>query len=434
MYPTWLHHPRAALHVTCVYLYCPTMSSIISTPMVSTSDALIAVAENILANVDSLSSIEIAKRGRRYKFLNDSFQRVTEEDKHLIVHPDAPEEKISVVSAYKILKNIDPEIFVSHKDLCLLIIGLALALEENHWYEEENSSVINYRFLSFSYGEEDKSAAMELLSMVTPEHLEKIYVVVYCSKLNFLHTDHHIGTSLEGDQLRHYMTEFLGAEALELETVLTALKCFVHWANIKGLLYKLQVPNIDLSEESKQRFDKFPDPPQDLVNAVYDRFPSGNSKYSLLTKLIDILRKYKFSYLVPYPTGIEYDYLWLIELCENIKADPARYHFRCGVKKLTKNPANLAELAQANAKLLKALLEYVALVLNVFDVPNSEFILQSTRLPKFLEDLVTRHADIYTQLMSVREIIDEYESKGWTLDDIVARFREDQRSIWDADR
>lgn len=410
------------------------MSIAMSAPMVSTSDALIAVSENILANVDSLSSMEIAKRGRRYKFLNDSFQRVTEEDKHLIVHPDAPGEKISVVSAYQILKKIDPEIFVSHKDLCLLIIGLALALEENHWYEEENSSVINYRFLSFTFAEEDKSAAMELLSMVTPQHLEKICVVVYCSKLNFLHTDHHIGTSLEGEHLRRYMTEFLGAEALELETVLTALKCFVHWANIKGLLYKLQVPNIDLSEESKQRFDKFPDPPQDLVDAVYERFPSGNSKYSLLSKLIEILRQYKFSTLVPYPTGHEYDYLWLMELCENIRADPAGYHFRCGVKKLTNSPANVTEIAQAHSKLLKMLLEYVALVLNVFDVPNSEFILQSTRLPRFLEDLVSKHADIYKQMMDIREIIDEYECKGWTLDDIVARFRDGQRSIWDADR
>ena len=109
--------------------------------MLTTSDALIAVADSILGNISQLGSVEITKKRRRYKFINNTFQRIQKEDKHLIINPDEPDKGFAVLLAYRILESVSPDIFSCHKDLCLVIIGVARELERNGWCEEENSII-----------------------------------------------------------------------------------------------------------------------------------------------------------------------------------------------------------------------------------------------------------------------------------------------------
>lgn len=389
--------------------------------MTSTSDALIAIADDILARIDHLSAVQISKKGRKYKFVNNNFQRVREEDKHLIVYPEDLDQQLSTILAYNILLNVAEDIFEAHRDLCLSIVGAARELEVNGWYEEENSSVINYKVLKFTYEEHEREKALEFANEVTPEHLEKAFTLLYCAKLNFLHTDHHIGTKLEGLHIRYYVEEFYGPEALDLSSVLVALKSFVHWANIKGVLHKLEVPNIDLEPEVVAKFASFPDPPEELRSHVYDRYPSGTSKYSLMRKAVDILADFHYSKLVPYPQQSEFELNWLFELCHNIESDPAKYHLRSVAKRLSKDPVNLNELSHQHAKKSKSLLSYISLVLNVFNDTGGEFLLQNSKIPHFSDELIEQWAELYKELVNVSNNIDEYEMKCWDEEDIVSR-------------
>lgn len=399
--------------------------------MATTSDALIAVADEILARVDHLSAVQISKKGRKYKFVNNNFQRVREEDKHLIVYPEDLDKNLSTVLAYEILRNISEDIFETHTDLCLSIVGAARELEVNGWYEEENSLVINYRVLKANFNDVDRETALLFAQNVTREHLNRAYILLYCAKLNFFHTDHHIGTKLEGAHVRQYVEEFYGEEALELHMVLVALKSFVHWANIKGLLYKLEVPNIDLDKDAIQKFSTFPDPPEELLSHVYDRYPSGTSKYSLMRKAMDILADFDYSKLVPYPQGEEFDMKWLFDLCHNIESDPVRYHLRSVAKRLSKDPVNLQDLANQHAKSAKCLLSYISLVLNVFHDSGGEFLLQNSKIPNFSDDLIGQWPDLYENLVKISNKIDEYEEKSWDSDDIVSRLFDGSRNVYD---
>lgn len=393
--------------------------------MTSTSDALIAVANDILARVDHLSAVQISNKGRKYKYVNNNFQRVREEDKHLIVYPEDLDQHFSTLLAYSILSNIADDIFETHRDLCLSIVGAARELEVNGWYEEENSSVINYKVSRVSFGAEERKAALEFAAGVTPDHLHRAYILLYCAKLNFLHTDHHVGTKLEGVYVQQYVQDFYGPDALELPTVLVALKSFVHWANIKGLLYKLEVPNIDLDEAGIAKFDKFPNPPEELLSHVYDRYPSGTSKYLLMRKAMDILADFKYSKLVPYPKGEQFDMHWLFELCHDIESDPARYHLRSVAKRLSKNLVNLNELSNQYSKQTKGLLAYISLVLNVFSGTGGDFLLQNSKIPHFSDDLINLLPGVYEELVKASNRIEEYEMKQWDDDDIVSRLYSD---------
>lgn len=399
--------------------------------MASTSDALIAVADEILARVDHLSAVQISKKGRKYKFVNNNFQRVREEDKHLIVYPEDLDEHLSTVLAYDILKNISEDIFETHTDLCLSIVGAARELEVNGWYEEQNSSVINYKVLRFSIDESERAKAVLFAQNITSEHLRRAYILLYCAKLNFFHTDHHIGAKLEGTHVRHYVEEFYGEEALEHPTLLIALKSFVHWANIKGLLHKLQVPNIYLDKVAVQRFSSFPDPPEDLLEHVYDRYPSGTSKFSLIRKAVDILADFKYSTLVPYPKDEGFDLKWLFDLCHNIESDPARYHLRSVAKRLSENPVNLQDLANQHSRSSKCLLSYISLVLNVFHDTGGEFLLQNSKIPAFSDELIGQWFELYQDLLRVSNKIDEYEEKSWDSEDIVSRLFDGSMNLYD---
>lgn len=399
--------------------------------MVTTADALVATADAILARIDPLSAMEISKKGRKYKFVHSTFQRIREEDKHLVVHPQDLSAQLATVLAHSILCGIGGDLFTRFRDLSLSIVGCARELERNHWYEEENSLVINFRVLKVAYDDAARAAALDFAAAATPQHLGMGYVLLYCAKLNFLHTDHHVGTRLEGHHMREYVEQYYGADALELAEVLTALKCFVHWANIKGVLWKLQVPHMDVDAALAARFALFPDPPEALVAAVYDRYPSGTSKYSLVRKLMDILGDFCYARLVPWPQGAAFRLEWLFDLCHSIEADPARYHLRSQAKRLHADPVSLQDLSQRHDSAVRALLLAVALVLNTFPNTGGEHLLQNSKLPPFSDALIAQHEAYYAQLLDVSNRIDEYELKGWLPDDIVQRLYSGQPNVHD---
>ncbi|ODV68322.1 hypothetical protein HYPBUDRAFT_146914 [Hyphopichia burtonii NRRL Y-1933] len=390
--------------------------------MVSASDALITISDNILNQIDELNRVEYNKKGRKYKFVNNNFQRIREEDKHLIIYPENLEENLSIISSYSILTNInDGAILNEFHDFCLSIIGVAKLLEINQWYEEENSSVINYKISKFQYDESLKEQALNYYSNKNESHLEMGLNLLVCAKLNFLHTDHHIGTKLEGYYMKHFINKYFGIEALNSNDVLVALKSFVHWGNIKGILYKLEVPNINIDEELKLKFDKFPDPLQELKLNVYDRYPSGTSKYSLIRKSIDILADYRFSKLIPYPTDETFDLNWIYDLCHNIETNPIKYHLRSSIKGLCVDSVNLNELSANHSKQIKNLLNFISLIINIFDNTGGEFLLQNSKIPKFNDNLINNNKEFHDQLIDIKFQIDQYEQKNWDADDIILR-------------
>ncbi|KAK6458395.1 uncharacterized protein RJT20DRAFT_31372 [Scheffersomyces xylosifermentans] len=394
-----------------------------SSVMVSSSEALIAVADNILNSIADLNKVEYNKKGRKYRFVNNNFQRIREEDKHLIICPEDPSLNLSSISAFYILYNINNgEILQQFPDFCLSIIGVARKLEMEKWNEVENSSVVHYNNARFD-PMVIKDLALSYLEdyEIQPRHIEMGLNLMLCAKLNFLHTDHHIGTKLEGYYMKHYVQDYYGPEALESSDVLVALKSFVHWGNIKGFLYKLDVPNINVSQELIDNFASFPEPSAELKASVYDRYPSGTSKYSLIRKSIDILGDWKYSKLIPFPTSEEYDLSWLYALCHDIETDPIRYHLRSVAKGMCLEPVNLTELTNTHSHQVKSLLELISLIINIFHDTGGEFLLQNSKIPKLTNKLIESNKELYQTLLGVCDGIDNYEEKDWDSDDIVIR-------------
>lgn len=400
--------------------------------MISTADALVIVADSILDKISQLGPVEITKKGRKYKFINNTFQRIQKEDKHLIINPDNLDKRFAVLLAYRILHGISPAILSEFRDLSLVIIGVAQELEKNGWYEEENSSVINYKQLKFVYVDETARSAFEFARHVTPRHLEIGFNLLYCSKLNFFHTDHHIGTRLEGLHMRNYVEEYFGPGSLELPEVLTALKSFVHWGNIKGLLYKLDVPNMELNDEFKLRYSLLPDPPQLLKDYVYARPPSGTSKYFLVRKALNCIMDSPYSQLIPYPQDLEsMEPKSIYKLCHDIQKDPVSYHLRADVKLLAACSVNLSDLSQKYEKNVKVLLQVIGMIINTFPNEGFEPLMQHSKVPKLTDQPQETHKEYFTQLVTIHERITDYEEKGWALDDIVSRLKCEEESMYD---
>lgn len=402
------------------YFFTPALSRH-SVPMTTLSDAMVVVSDSILGKISGLSLAEIVKRGRKYRFVKSSFHRVKDEDKHLVINPSLLADHVSTVLAYSIIKAIDANLFSEYRDLCLAIIGVARQLEENDWYENENSSVVALNDSNAITNPDLIEEARLLVQEVTPAHVVQGCNILYCSKLNFLHTDHHIGTTFEGIYLRKYVEEYYGSEALELPEVLAAIKSFVHWGNIRYLLYKLGVPHMKLDDSLVHKFSTFPDPPQELKDCVYERFPSGTSKYSMLSNVIDMIADSKYSKVIPYPPDDNFDVAWLYDLCDDIERDPIRYHLRSIVKDLSKDPVNLNELSQVNHDKIDTMLRYVSLILNTILSAESGGLAQNSRLPVFSDALISAHEDYFKKLVDLQNSIEEYEQKGWDEDDIVLR-------------
>ncbi|KAG7660605.1 uncharacterized protein J8A68_005871 [[Candida] subhashii] len=387
--------------------------------LLSTSDALVEVSDHILNTIDSLSKVEYNKKGRKYRFVNNQFQRIRQEDKYLIINPENLDDNLGLLSAFNILSNINNgEILDQFPEFCVTILGMAQVLERKKWYEEENHCVLHIKNAKYDPRELAQIADEYILDHpITDQHIEWGVNLMIASKLNFFHTDHHIGTKLEGLYMRQFIEEYFGEDALNSHDVLIALKSCVHWGNIKGILYKLEVPNLSLSQDIIENFASFPDPLPELKMNIYERYPSGTSKYSLIRKAIDLLCDWKYSKLVDIPPQIDFE--WIFELCHDIESDPIKYHLRSSTKQLCDNPVNLQELnVKYNAR-IKQLLNLISTIINIFPETGGEFLLQNSKIPKFTPDLISE--EYCAKLIKLQEQIESYEDKEWDVEDIVLR-------------
>ena len=394
----------------------------------STSDALIQYSDHILASIDNLLKVEYNKKGRKYRFVNNAFQRIRQEDKHLIICPEQLDLRLSFYSAFLILYNIGQgEILHQFPDFCCTILGLASKLELEHWYEEENSSILHLKNSKIDPRELIQEEADNFIQHhpITDKHITQGVNLLICSKLNFLHTDHHVGTKLEGVYLRNYIEEYFGQEALLSHDVLIALKSCVHWGNIRGVLYKLGVPHIKTTPELISRFASFPEPNDELKQNVYERYPSGTSKYSLLKKAMDILCEYRYARLIKLDTNI-FHIEWLYDLCRDIESNPIRYHLRAKTKQLcSMEPVNLSELTMKYSKSSQKLFQYIALIINVFSTQEMQFLMQNSKIPKLNQELIDAHPIFYKSLVDLSKKIEVYELKQWDTGDIIARLQQE---------
>lgn len=400
--------------------------------MVNSAKALIDISNQILESVDSINHVEYCKKGRKYKFVQDHFHRVRQEDKHLVVYPQNLNAKMGITLSYRILCGIeDGNLIHKYPDFCLSIVGVANELEVNRWYEEENTSVVNLKSakkdpLDF------REAALEYYKGVTADHISMGLELLLASKVNFIHTDHHIGAKLDSRYIKEKLCQFYGPEVVNDTGILVALKSFTHWGNIKGILYKLKVPSISISAEQLANFDRMPDPSQELIATVKERYPSGTSKYSLIKKGLEIYSDYKYAELIPFPKSLSCDLKWIFELCDDIENDPIRYHLRAATKNLCENPVNLSALNRQYALQTKSLLSVIALLINTFDDAGGEYLLQNSKLPKLDGSVIKEHHDYYTKLLDLRTQVRYYEEKEWDYNDIILRLKRNEFSILNA--
>lgn len=404
----------------------------------NTSDALVYFAEHIESSLEGLGKQEYATKGRRYKFLDNNFQRIREVDKHLVVFPEQLGRKISVILAYDIIQRIDPHLLEDFPDFVSCMVGFAWELERLGLLENENSSITHYKDC-VSYGFlEYEHQALKWHSKVQSKHIQWVANLQYCAKINFLHTDHHMGTKVEDQFIKRYLDEYFGPEALESATLITALKSFVHWGNIKGMLYKLGLPNVNISEEIKAKYDKFPDPAPEILQHVHDRYPSGTSRIALIKKALEIFGKnWKYSALLAYPppytlgANEQVDIEWVYKVCHAIREDPLRYHLRSQVKDLHVQPVNLQELNKKYQREIDMAYSYIAVLIHAFSNAGGEFLMQIPRVPP-VEKLLLTSPEVesyYKQCVSMSQNIEDYEAKGWDSDDIVVRLRANQFSL-----
>lgn len=385
----------------------------------NSSETLVQISDHILNSLNSLNKLEYSKNGRKYKFVNNGFQRIKQEDKHLVINVDDLSMKSAIISSYSILSNIsNGELIEEYPEFCLCIIGVARQLELNGWYESSN--VINYT-PAINYSDQLKKDAINFSLKITDDHITKGFNLLASSKINFFHTDHHLGTKIYGFYLIKYMKDYFGPDSINDGNILLALKSFFHWGNIKMVLYKLEMSNIKLSQTERESYENAPDLPEELKEEIWSKYPSGTSKYSLIRKSLDLIADFEFASLIEYPQSEDLDLFWLYNLCHEIESNPVVYHLRSQSKNLTHDAVNLNELSNKYNKQIKALLSLISIIITTFEL-NYEFLNKNSKIPGF-NSIKGDYQDLINSYSNTASKIQNYKSKGWSDDDIILRLK-----------
>lgn len=395
--------------------------------MASTADALIAVLRHVLDCVHDLNRIEYVNRGRKYRYVNDQFRRLSDESKHLVVDPQNTQSNTAISSAYAILHSIDDGLLLQQfPNLCLGILAVARDLEAHRWFDEGTGLVTTMRDAQIDL-DPWKARALQYSRAITNDHSTRGFDIMVYAKLNFLFTDHHIGNRLNDPILVDLVESHFGEEALVSSSVLAAIKCFVHWGHTQAILSRLGVPNVMLSSEIAAAFDLFPQVNARFKALAARRFPSGTSRYYLLQKCIQLLRTWPFAKLIPFTQSNKASQIqWLVDLCTDIQRDPIKYHLRAESKRLSESPVNLRELQGQTEPQASFWLSFAALMFDWFDVPNASCVQNDSRLPIVDSNLCEYIDEVLgegycEELKKIKITIDSYEAKGWEAADIVNR-------------
>lgn len=380
--------------------------------------ALVSVADTILASRESLHISDLRKGSRRYILVNDTFHRIQESDKHLTVFPKDPALNVAVALAWCVLHAILPRLVSSHRKLCLSIVAVAQQLEKNGWFEATASSMYKHDPDLLEYAPEAARFAAE----ATEEDIANGLSLMYCAKATFFHTNRHFGLQIESTLIYMQLELLFGAESAD-PAALAAVKSFVHWGNVKGFLFRMGVPCIKLTKEEKELYSRMTQPPDNVVAALKERFPSGTASFAFLRKSLIIIANHRFAELMPYPASPAFDPRWLFKLCDSIQENPAPYHLRAKVKDLVEAPVSLAQLQLKYSAETRALLDFIILALHTFPDPLGEHLLASSKLPDF-EAASKRQNDHLLQLQTAWHRIERYESQKWAPEDIVRRLHD----------
>lgn len=377
---------------------------------------LISVADQILLETSKLEqndtkNYEYRKNGRTYKLVNDDhFEAIRESDKYLIVAEDYTglKSQLSLVSSYRILSKIEG-VVEDYPDLCLAIMGAAREIELNKWYDL-GVCVTLPQDASYELDDELMKKLLKFASQIDKHHINIGLLILCCSKINFFHTDHTLAKQIDGSCLKALVSEWFDPAALTSEKVYNAIRCFSHWGSIRGVLYKLELPNLMIDQELKRRFDSFPLPPPYLKESLFERYPAGTSKYSLCKKSLILIGNSIFGELLQ----LNIDIKWLIDLCDDIETDPCKYHLRASLKQLSKNPVDLSKLPSPND-----ILRFCSCVMNSCHDDIWRKLLMSSKFPK--KRAIKSSAD-YVTSEKVWNLVKQCRQLGWSDDEIVAKY------------
>lgn len=293
-----------------IYIYVST-PIFVNMPLNEVSANLINIANNIL-NDSYTTKPRIRKR------------RPNQSHKHLMVNKNFNyRNRISVLSAYYILSQIG-RVVVDYPDLCLCIIGAAREIEMNRWFNEkcvtaEDATSIDLMPL--------RNDAITYASKIKQGHVITGLEILVASKINFFHTDHHVGKpELEGESLRSIVVKSFGEEALFSDDVYNSIRAFVHWADTRGILYKLGCKGMTVDVNLIHDFRNFPEPSADLKLCLSKRYPAGVSRFGVVKKCMKLIAMSPLGQLLSVPKSGKLDKI--SRICEMIEAEPAKFHLR----------------------------------------------------------------------------------------------------------
>lgn len=302
----------------------------ISNNLVNVCDAIIEQQSSLKNSNDNAYS----KNGKKYRLTSaGQFIRVQDENKHLIVaeNYDDYKKNYSILSSYHILKSCG-SILQDYKKLSLAIIFTSREIELNKWYDESSKiTSIDNSFYDI-YEDNNELEALNYISNVDSQLRDDLIIlgslILTATKINFFQTDHNVSSpNLEGFALRNLIKDNCTDSALSSFDVYNALRAFSHWCSIKGIFYRLSLPNLNIDNLLIARFNSFIDIPKWISDSVKGRYPAGCSKLALIKKSLFVISNSIYGNLIE-PPHSPLDLKYLLTLCQDIENDPLKYHIR----------------------------------------------------------------------------------------------------------
>ncbi len=326
----------------------------ISRNLVNVCDSIIELSEK----TQHRPSDFYCRNGKKYRQTSDgSFCRVQNEDKYLIVGRDYTDfgQNCSLYSSYGILKR-QGAVLDDYPDLCLAIIFTSREIELNKWYDPSTKirfvDECDYDF----NGIEDE--VLDYISGVSKQDRER-YVKMGCSllaamKINFYQSDHHVSwPKLEGEALQVLVKQVCrNEEAVSVKDVYNSLRAFCHWGSIRGVFFKLGIQGVNIDDALKFQFRAFPEVDDWIKDTIYERYPAGTSKFFIVKSALVAISKLTIGKLVPVPSNISMDNFFAC--CQQIEADPLRFHVRAATLKLSdSSPLSASGMCEDLPKLIE---------------------------------------------------------------------------------
>ncbi|CDK26203.1 unnamed protein product [Kuraishia capsulata CBS 1993] len=307
---------------------------------------LLQVADDILASTDDAHSNSYMKNGRKYRMTNGGFVRVQEEDKSLVIEDGESDGSTALFSAYTVLSKTG-SVLVDYPDLCLSIMMTAREIERQKWYES-NTKVVDISESTYDpFALEDEAREYLESHTATADHLKDGCSLLAAAKINFFHTDHHVGKpKLQGIAMRKVVTKMCGHtnKCLKSEDVYNAVRAFVHWCSIRGVLHCLGLRTISIESELEESFKSFPEQPEWICESLKGRYPAGTSQYMLVKKSLTVISHSTYGALLSIPPNLVSEIHKFWKICEDIETSPEQYHIRSKAANLSLSPVTLSSL------------------------------------------------------------------------------------------